>query len=105
MILDYSNLLLLGDPVLVVVTLDSNNTSLITIDTLNIIDSDGRLIESIDSMSNFTTISEGGYFAVFTPLSESFSLQVMGVDRTGNNFSHFFDTSVEVSSIFWTLGK
>ena len=87
------------------VAIESINSSLINVEKLNIIDSDGKIIESIDSMSNLTRINEGSYVAVFTPLSGLFSLQLQGMDQAGYNFSHFFDTSVEVSSIFLTLSK
>ena len=86
------------------VTIDSSNSSLITVDNFNIIDDNGRLIQSIDSLTNLTSI-KGSYAAAFTPPSESFTLQLQGMDQYGYQFSHFFDTSVEVSSIFWILSK
>ena len=81
------------------VTIDSSNSSLITVDKFNIINDNGRLIQSIDSLTNLTSI-RGSYAAAFIPPSESVSLQLQGMDQYGYQFSHFFDTSMEVSSIF-----
>ena len=68
----------------------------VMVSALNLINEDGVLLQSIN---NITSLGANRYGAAFLPPSETFQLQVSGIDENGYNFLRTSDTSVRVTSV------
>ena len=77
-------------------------SNVVTVNTLNIINEDGGLLQSIPNITNLDT---NRYAAVFSPPSETFRFQVFGTDENGYNFLRTSDASVTVTAINLMISK
>ena len=93
--------LCLGIPIVVLFEVTPDNIN-VTIISLNLINEDGLLLESL---SNITDLGSNRYGAAFLPPSETFQLQVSGIDMNGYNFVRTSDTSIRVSEVSLILSK
>ena len=92
----------LGTPIIALFGIESENgVTSVTISMVNIINSEGvKLL----SLNNLTKVDSGSYVCVFLPPSETFQMQLVGSDGNGYNYSHIIDTAVEVADISLVLG-
>ena len=96
----FSNLSL-GIPIVVLFEVIPDNIS-VRISALNLINEDGLLLESL---SNITDLGSNRYGAAFSPPSETFQLQVLGIDHNGYNFLRTNDGSIMVTKVSLILSK
>ena len=97
MVRNQTILIYTGEEVMAMVTVDIS----ITVTELNLINTEDTVLQSISNLSN---LGRGTYAGTFMPPSQTFTLQLVGVDNNGFNFSHISDTSTEVSFINLSLG-
>ena len=90
-----------GIPIVVLFEVTPDNVN-VTISALNLINEDGLLLESL---SNVTDLGSNRYGAAFLPPSETFQLQVSGIDMNGYNFLRTSDTSIRITEVSLTLSK
>lgn len=90
-----------GIPIVVLFEVTPDNVN-VTISSLNLINEDGMLLESF---SNITDLGNNRYGTAFLPPSETFQLQVSGIDMNGYNFLRTSDASIRVTEVSLILSK
>ena len=93
--------LYLGIPIVVLFEVTPDNIN-VTLSSLNLINEDGLLLESL---SNITDLGSNRYGAAFLPPLETFQLQISGIDMNGYNFVRTSDTSIRVTEVSLILSK
>ena len=91
----------LGIPIVVLFEVKPGNVN-VTVSALNLIDEDGFLLESL---SNITDLGSNRYGTAFLPPSQTFQLQVLGIDQNGYIILRTSDASIRVTEVSLILSK
>ena len=91
----------LGRPLVAVFQATDLSRSL-TIDSVNLVGSDGTILNTIDDV---ILLDEYSFATSLTPPDVLFYWQILGEDEEGYSFSRIGDAAIEVSRIDLILGK